>query len=161
VPRIKQLKPQARAISPICAEHPQKRDSLADDAVCCELLSVNRVKPVDTLAAVDKAVVDKALRRLTRRWLTGLLNSGSELIKHRLTIVYITAFCKVGFAGSLRRLSLVNDDVALLAGPGPAWQVQSAVLLAPALERLLGASRFPEAVRRGHIAGRPRPNLPW
>jgi hypothetical protein len=59
-------------------------DWMVDDAVCCELLSVNRVKPVDTLAVVDKAVVDKALRRLTRGWLATKLG---ELIKHRLIIV--------------------------------------------------------------------------
>ena len=36
-------------------------DWVADDAVCCELLSPD-CQPVDTLTAVDKAVVVRAIR---------------------------------------------------------------------------------------------------
>jgi hypothetical protein len=39
VPRITQMKPQARAISPLRAENPQRPDSLADDAVWSEPVS--------------------------------------------------------------------------------------------------------------------------
>jgi hypothetical protein len=60
------MKPQARAIPPIRVENPQRRDSLADETVRGEPVSPV-CQPVDTLAAVDKAVVDSwALKQRLR-----------------------------------------------------------------------------------------------